>query len=281
MQRYRQPAGVIVIAAMLCASTGWVGAQIPKTLMEFGQPIYPAYEGWYPNEDGSFSLLVGYFNPNGDQSLDVPIGDGNYLSPGPQDQGQPTDFPPGRQWGVFTIRVPADFGDNDITWHLTSNNQTVSIPFHLQPPYYIEPMRDAANGNEPPTVRFSADGEGHTGPPMGIGHTLETSVGTPFEIAIWTSDVKPTQHVRAPSNPRFRRPPLAVRWHKLRGPGDVAFDQTEQEFEDSTDQNPVVTATFSEPGEYILRVEALDSTGEGGSGFQCCWTSVHVRVNVS
>ena len=33
-------------------------------------------------------------------------------------------------------------------------------------------------------------------------------------------------------------------------------------------------------GEEILRAEANDETGEGGGGFQCCWTSVHVRVSV-
>lgn len=272
---------VVAILTMVCVSPQWASAQVPKTLMEFGQPVYPAFEGWYPNADGSFSLLIGYFNPNGDESLDIPVGEDNYLSPGPQDQAQPTHFSPGRHWGVFTVRVPADFGDDDVTWHLTSNNQTVSIPFHLQPPYYVEPLRDAANANEPPTIRFAADGDGYTGPPYGIGHTVSATAGEPVEISIWTSDVVPTIHVRERSNPRFRRPPLAVRWHTLRGPGTVEFDEAEQEFDESAEQNPTVTATFSEPGEYILRVEALDSTGEGGSGFQCCWTSVHVRVNVS
>ena len=41
-----------------------------------------------------------------------------------------------------------------------------------------------------------------------------------------------------------------------------------------------VTATFSEPGDYLLRVQANDSTGEGGGGFQCCWTNAHVKVAV-
>ena len=33
------------------------------------------------------------------------------------------------------------------------------------------------------------------------------------------------------------------------------------------------TATFSEPGEYILTCVANDWSGEGGRGFQCCWTN--------
>ena len=59
------------------------------------------------------------------------------------------------------------------------------------------------------------------------------------------------------------------------------FSEPEQEFEDSSDQTPSTTATFSSPGEYLLRIEALDETGEGGSGFQCCWTSAHVQINMS
>lgn len=39
------------------------------------------------------------------------------------------------------------------------------------------------------------------------------------------------------------------------------------------------TATFSEPGEYVLRVFANDRSG--GRGSQCCWTNAFVRVNVS
>jgi hypothetical protein len=40
------------------------------------------------------------------------------------------------------------------------------------------------------------------------------------------------------------------------------------------------TATFSQPGEYILRLQANDATGNGGGGDQCCWTNVHVKVSV-
>jgi hypothetical protein len=40
------------------------------------------------------------------------------------------------------------------------------------------------------------------------------------------------------------------------------------------------TATFSEPGEYILRVVANDWSGEGGRGFQCCWSNAQVKVSV-
>jgi len=41
-------------------------------------------------------------------------------------------------------------------------------------------------------------------------------------------------------------------------------------------------ATFTEPGEYIVRVRANDSSGVSGAGHsQCCWTNGFVRIAVS
>ena len=37
---------------------------------------------------------------------------------------------------------------------------------------------------------------------------------------------------------------------------------------------------FSEPGDYVLHVTANDYSGEGGGGFQCCWTTGLVKVSV-
>ncbi len=74
-------------------------------------------------------------------------------------------------------------------------------------------------------------------------------------------------------------PPLAVIWTKFRGPGDVKFDK-EKPAVDKADGKAVVNATFSAPGDYILRLESNDSTGQGGGGFQCCWSNAHVAVSV-
>ena len=39
-------------------------------------------------------------------------------------------------------------------------------------------------------------------------------------------------------------------------------------------------ALFTAAGEYLLRVQANDESGEGGFGFQCCWTNTYVKVTV-
>ena len=272
-------ATAVAVLLVTAVGAGAAGAQVPGTLQEFGAPVYPAYEGWYENPDGSIILLAGYFNANTEQIVDVPVGADNYIEPGPADQGQPTRFTPGRSWGVFTVRIPGGDPDARWIWHLTANGETVSVPMHLDPLWVLEPFEDAANGNKPPVVRFAPDGEEFTGPPIGIARELTANVGVPLELTVWTSDEKPTDNLVAAS--RRPRPALILRWHVLRGPDEVKFSTPVQEFADSSDQNPTTTATFAAAGDYLLRAEALDETGVGGSGFQCCWTSALVAVQVS
>ena len=276
MRAYRAEglAAVDVIVGVLVVTLGatMASAQAPRTVREFGAPVNPMFEGWYRNPDGTATILVGFFNPNLKQTVELPVGELNRFSPGLEDRGLPTHFPPGRNWGVSTIQVPGDF-DGDLTWTLTANAQPATIPVHLQPPYFIEPFKDAANNNEPTTIRFAPAGAGFTGPPVGIAHTMTATVGTPVELRVWTSDVMPEEELEGFVNPFGVVKALTLRWHLHRGPADVAFTEPVQEFEDSADQNPTTSATFSAPGEYWLRAEALDETGVGGSGFQCCWTS--------
>lgn len=283
MRGDRSAVWMAVVGALLAPTFGVApaGAQVPGTLQQFGAPVYPAYEGWYENPDGSITLLAGYFNANVEQAVDVPVGEDNYIEPGPPDQGQPTHFTPGRSWGVFTIRIPGGDPDHRVVWRLSANGETVSIPMHLDPQWVIEPLEDAANGNRPPVVRFAPDGEAFSGPPIGIAQELTAVAGEPLELAVWTSDQKPTGNRAAPFGVRRRRPSLILRWHLLRGPDAIEFSAPVQEYPDSADQNPTTTATFPAAGDYVLRVEALDETGVGGSGFQCCWTSALVAVRVT
>ena len=89
-----------------------------------GQTVSPAYEGWEKNADGSFNLLFGYMNSNWEEEIDVPVGPENNFSPGEADQGQPTHFLPRRNRFVFRVRVPADFGEKELVWTLTTHGKT-------------------------------------------------------------------------------------------------------------------------------------------------------------
>src|SRR5579862_4887480 len=144
---------------MILAGDAGLSAQQLRTgpPHDSGQSVTGAFEGWFHNEDGTFSLLFGYFNRNLKQQLDIPIGAANRIDPGGPDQGQPTHFLPRRQWGVFTVTVPKDFGSNQVTWTLTANGATTSVPGNLNPLWELSPFRDA-NGNTPPWIGFAPTG---------------------------------------------------------------------------------------------------------------------------
>jgi len=242
-----------------------------------GQSVTPAFEGWYPNPDGSFDLLLGYYNRNQTQVLDIPIGPNNQIEPGGPDQGQPTHFLAHRQWGVFTVNVPKDFGNKKLTWTIAANGQAMSVPLGVIKDYKVEPLEDAAMGNTPPVLRFQPGGPTHTGPPRGITTSLSTTPPEPLPLTVWATD-KPAKR-KGPPPPGPHAPDLAIVWSMFRGPGQVTFANAKPDI-NKADGKAATTATFSAPGEYVLRVQANDSSGDGGTGFQCCWTNALIKVTV-
>ena len=46
-----------------------------------GLTVTPAYEGWYENEDGTYSLSFGYYNRNEDEIIEIPVGSENMVGP--------------------------------------------------------------------------------------------------------------------------------------------------------------------------------------------------------
>ncbi len=110
-------------------------------------------------------LLIGYLNRNTTQVIEVPIGPNNRVEPGGPDLGQPAVFLPGRQTGAFIMTVPKDFDPKQrVTWSITANGQTHSIPFWLNQLYEVNPWTDIAVGNKPPVIRFDPKGPAIQGP---------------------------------------------------------------------------------------------------------------------
>jgi hypothetical protein len=269
-------AAIAALGAFACSWIAIAAQDASKVILEpvreSGQSVTGAFEGWYQNPDGTYSLLMGYFNRNSKEILEIPVGPNNRIEPGGPDQGQPAYFLPRRQWGVFRVVVPKDFGNKKLTWTIVANGQTTSVPMTLNPLWVIEPFNDAGNGNTPPVIKFDPDGPSFTGPPHGIARTLAAKVSEPLPLTLWVSDDRPLRGLRGGAS-------VPVFWSKFRGPGDVAFENARPAAD--AQGKAATTAKFALPGEYILRAQANDSTGEGGGGFQCCWTNVHVKVNVS
>ena len=134
-------AGVIVVASWTLLAAG----QLPLAPVgTSGQTITPVYEGWYENPDGTFSLSWGYFNRNSEEIIEIPIGADNRVEPGGPDNGQPTHFDSRRQRGVFTVVVPADFGNNEVNWTLSFRGDTQTIPGHLHRDWMLDALGGGA-----------------------------------------------------------------------------------------------------------------------------------------
>jgi hypothetical protein len=267
-------------------SAAFVGAQnLPlEPLHQTGQSVTGAYEGWFRNQDGSFSLLLGYYNRNQKQDLEIPVGPENRIDPGGPDRGQPTHFLSGRQWSVFTVTVPKDFGTNKLTWTLVSNGQTTVIPLSLDPLWEVSPFVDPSTGNTPPILKL--EGASVQGP-RPISVAMSTKPAAPLKLAVSVADDAKVPLIGGLGLDKPSTPPLTVTWIKLRGPGIVTFANAKPVVElagevtsAGVSGTATTTATFSEAGDYILLVVANDWSGVGGHGYQCCWTNAYARVSV-
>jgi hypothetical protein len=282
--------GLLCAAGLVAGGVVLSGQRIsiPEPRRGAGDSVTGAFEGWYYNQDGSRAFLVGYYNRNGRQELDIPIGPNNRLEPGGPDMGQPTHFLTGRQWGMFTIPVARDFKPTDsYVWTITANGQTTSIPLRLHADYVMSPFTEIAVGNTPPVIRFEQTGKTTQGPIATLAEApvRTATAGTPLALPLWANDdMKYTSGTNAPVS--STRQPLTLRWSKYRGPGTVTFDKARPEIEKLSQAEGMLSAhattnvTFGEAGEYVLHVTANDYSGDGGGGFGCCWTTGLVKVTV-
>ena len=161
-----------LVGACALVGTGLVSAQLLPldAIKEHGEAVTAAYEGWFYTPDKKKALLIGFWNRNTKQVLDIPVGPNNRIEPGGPDYGQPTHFEPRRGWGTFSIVLPETFTEKDkMTWTLIANGKTTAIPMGLNIDYIVEPYRETGMGNTPPILKFDPTGKTFTGPPIGIG----------------------------------------------------------------------------------------------------------------
>ena len=286
MRSYWKAGGLLVL--MLALGAEVYGQQVQRLPLAprppSGEPVAPFFEGWYRNTGGTFTFSFGYFNLNLNESLDVPLGPDNFIEPAEFDGVQPTHFPssPRRDRGVFTVTVPASFENEEqrVVWTITANDVTYSVPGRVGVDAFQLDYGPRAMGSVPPLV--SLEGTEEKGQhPTGImlDEIRTATVGNPMELTVWASEIS----VRAEDD-IANRDGVALRllWFKHQGPyGEVNFEERSMLLEEGEGE-AVTTVTFSEPGDYVLRVrvdnwDANDSTG----GDQCCWTNGYVRVRVT
>jgi hypothetical protein len=252
-------------------------------IRDSGRPIVPVFEGWFQNPDSSYTLSFGYISMNLEETLHIPLGSDNFVEPAEFNGGQPTFFKQihrsiRRPWNTFMIRVPKDFGDRRVVWTLRNHGQEYSVPGHItQRNYEIEnPIAPAravvgTGSGYAPFMRFDPARpwvQGLAGTRWG---PLTARVGQPLEIPVYVNA----------GETKYERPESWLYWMLYSGPGDVTFSEDEVQIELTNKQGVGRTsATFSEPGNYVLLVQSIE-TLRNSFEYHCCWTNGWVEVTVT
>ena len=302
----------VVLIWLVVTNVGGISAFAQERRMILsGELVSPAFEGWWPNEDGTFKLFFGYMNSNWEQQFDIPVGPDNYFSvveaaelddlrldgfdAGDADMGQPTHFYPRRNPFLFTIDVPADFGDKEVVWTLNSQNRVARAFGSLYPDYRIDAqvistevggafgsLDDRLRSNIAPELEVQGD-------------TYRTArVGVPISLSVYVNDPDdfPARSNRPPPRTpeQIYRPPSSIvassgpgvrfSWSVYRGPESATrFEPAQMKtytdtrvYANSPWSPPytipeppegniwATTVWFERPGDYVLRGVASDGS---------------------
>jgi hypothetical protein len=221
---------------------------------QVNQPIYPAYDGFLQNPDGSYTLAFAYFSHNA-ETVAVAPGPQNSFSPSPGDRQQPTTFKPGH-WRFQCVMVVGPDFDGKLRWTLTYGGVTTGTSEHMLQSNWnlVEGAAElrqidyakAPKGvclNRAPQVRVLGASGGGRGKPPTLAVTA--SVGERFSLFGSVNDE---------GLPRTGK--LVAGWKQLNGPGQAAF-------ENATAARTY--ATFSAAGSYELELTATDGELSGAT----------------
>ncbi len=266
--------------------------QLPYQLkFNSGQAVQPYFEGWSKEADGSFVMHFGYLNRNYLEEVSVPLGPQNNIEPGGPDRGQPTYFYTRRNPRVFSVPVPKDFGKKELVWTITFRGRTLKAVGWLQPEWEIATETpQPTEGNQRPTLTmppvprvvlpatltlaasYTDDGlpkpgaaRGPAGPRTAPARRQKPAVGQETPPILQPSDSTVEAPINVPqlrtglrgerSVPPTPTPAGAVSYIVWRGPAPVKIEPSVAKI---VDGKAVTTATFTQPGEYVLRAHTTD-----------------------
>jgi uncharacterized protein YfaS (alpha-2-macroglobulin family) len=133
---------------------------------------------------------------------------------------------------------------------------------------------EAGSNNTPPALAFDEGGPQGRGP-AGITVERSATVGKPLSLTVSATD--DGAGVGALSRGGT---PVTLTWFTHQGPVQATFTPPSSRLT-PTGGKATTTATFSQPGDYILRVRANDSDVTAAGHAQCCWTNAYVKVRVT
>ncbi len=211
------------------------------------------------------SFLVGYFNRNLKQALDVPIGPNNRIEPGGPDLGQPTHFCLRAGTGMFIVPVPKELQPRAAA-HVDADGQR---PDHADSAAPASPTTSSARSpTSPSATRRRSCGSQKTGPASRARSRCSRGRRHCRQLSARRSRLPPgsttTGSTRAA---RTRRCATAAR--RWSSPGrstadrrrDIRCGETEarglegrQGRRAASAAKGTTLATFSAPGDYVLHV---------------------------
>ena len=281
------------LAVALLALTGAsLDGQLPAhlrdyplaTLHESGDIVAPFFDGWYDNGDGTVTYSFGFLNRNTQEIVDVPLGPDNKIEPAELDGAQPTHFPVysrrgltgKRERGAFGVTVPKG---TEVVWTLTHAGRTYSVPGRSSSIAYEMSWAPAAFGSLHPAVRFTPNGPESRGPHGVASEPVRAKVGVPVTLTAMVEDRGVRESYEGVDKSVF---PVNATWELHQGPAEVSFDPQTSRVEAEGWGMASTDVTFSQPGDYVIRVRA-DNFGAPDSRFDnmCCWSNGYVPVTVT
>lgn len=308
MNTYKHLAAGALAIALTGLTAAPLYAQLPAHLRDYplasiqksGDLIAPYFDGWIANSDGSVTMIFGFMNRNTDEVVDVPLGPNNYIEPAQFDGAQPSHFPVYdrggltgiRERGAFGVTVPADMAGTEVVWTLTHAGHSYSIPGRATSTAYEMSRLKRALGSLSPAIRFKLNGTESTDREGIMGSRVTASVGSPVELSAFVQD----RGARSEYDLDSLLFPVGTEWIMHQGPAMPEFDKAaktgRERGEDggesgmSSNNNgwtEVATmATFSEPGDYVIRLR-VDNFAAPDSKMdnQCCWSNAYLPVTVT
>jgi hypothetical protein len=164
----------------------------------------------------------------------------------------------------------------------------------MSPDYNITPQRASEESpggkyNLPPVLRFSENGPAIQSPVATVASAVErtATAGVPMALEFWIED--DGLYASGSNAPLTGNAPMVeLVVAKYRGPGRVVVAKDHEKVTtlkggkvgEPFAGKASTTATFSEPGDYLLHVTVNDLSGPGGGATGCCWTTSLVKVSV-
>ncbi|MDX1491930.1 MAG: hypothetical protein R3332_11640 [Pseudohongiellaceae bacterium] len=309
MRNIKRLAGTTLAAAAIAMTVApTLQAQLPEHLRNYqlaprkakGDVVGPMFNGWIKNDDGSVTMIFGFANRNREQIVDIPLGDNNKIEPAQFDGVQPTHFPVYsrrgfvgiQERGAFAVTVPADMAGTEVVWTLNHAGHSYSVPGRATSTAYEMSNDPAAMGSVNPAIRFDMNGKESTSREGIFAAPVTAKAGEPVQLMAYAQDRGDRRGFEV-ETPYF---PVGTEWIMHQGPVGATIDfdtpkisgrdrgETEQRsMSGSGDWTKVVTnATFSEPGDYVVRLR-VDNFSAPDSQFdnQCCWSNAYVPVKVT